>query len=158
MAVALPPPTRKRRALYPNREKRCYAGERAAPPQHCQCVFRELRNLAKDAHRGRHGTSCPAMPPLRFLWGLTPPHGCGPATTPAKAQGALPQLGKWEKRRLRRSTARKVYRKDAKGGAAHSVRDRLTAPLAKPLRLWGQNGSGPSHHRPHTAIVYQLPI
>ena len=35
------------------------------------------------------------------------------------------------------STARMVYREDAKGSAAHSVRDRLTALLAKPLRLWG---------------------
>ena len=26
----------------------------------------KLRNLAKIAHRGRHGTTCPAMPTLRF--------------------------------------------------------------------------------------------
>ena len=29
--------------------------------------FRKLRNLTKDAHRGRNGTSCPAMTPLRLL-------------------------------------------------------------------------------------------
>ena len=88
MAVALPPPPRKRRALYPNWEK--------------------------DASQG--------------------------------------------KGRLRRSTARKVYRKDAKGGAAHSVRDRLTAPLAKPLRLWGAKWEWPQPpsppHRHCLSIAY----
>ena len=48
--------------------------------------------------------------------------------------GRFTPIGKMGKRRLRRCTARKVYRKDAKGGAAHSVRDRLTAPLATRMR------------------------
>ena len=29
--------------------------------------FRQLRSLAKIAHRGRHDTPCPAVAPLRFL-------------------------------------------------------------------------------------------
>ena len=75
------------------------------------------------------------------LWGLTPP------LHPAKAQGALPQLIRKKGgfaagltfASLSDSTgsspiARKVYRKDAKGSAAHSVRDRLTALLAKRMR------------------------
>ena len=71
-AVAGPRPW----ALYPSFEKG-FAGKWAAPPQHCQkgasLFSASSANLAKDAYRGRHGTACPAMPPLRFLQGLTPP-------------------------------------------------------------------------------------
>ena len=37
------------------------------------CFPRAPQNLAKDAHRGRHGTSCPAMPPLRLCRGSRRP-------------------------------------------------------------------------------------
>ena len=46
-------------------------------------------NLAKDAHRGRHGTSCPAMTPLRFCRGSRRP------CTPRKRRALYPSfLGK----------------------------------------------------------------
>ena len=97
------------------------------------------------------------MPPLRFCGGSHRPH------TPRKrwqghTHGALYPNRENAKGRLRRSTARKVYRKDAKGGAAHSVRDRLTAPLAKPLRLWGAKWEWPQPpsppHRHCLSIAY----
>ena len=59
--------------------------ERAATPQHCQCRDRKLRNLAKVAHRGRHGTSCPAMPTLRL------PCRRGPQST-GRVRDAIPSF------------------------------------------------------------------
>ena len=54
-----------------------FAGERggsaATLPEGCFAIFRKLRNLAKDAHRGRYGTSCPAMPPLRLVGAMRAP-------------------------------------------------------------------------------------
>ena len=52
----------------------------AAAQQDCQkgasLISASSANLAKDAHRGRNGTSCPAMTDLRFCGGShrpTPP-------------------------------------------------------------------------------------
>ena len=63
---------RKRGTLHPNveNEKGASQEKRAAAPQDCQegasLISASSANLTKDAHRGRHGTSCPAMPPLRL--------------------------------------------------------------------------------------------
>ena len=57
-------------------------GSAAVLPEGCFAIFRELRNLAKDAHRGRYGTLCPAMPPLRFM-------GARIAPTPPWKRGTL---------------------------------------------------------------------
>ena len=47
-------------------------------------------NLAKDAHHGRKGTSCPAMTPLRFCGGLTsPPHPHGSPKELCQQRGTL---------------------------------------------------------------------
>ena len=67
-------------------------GSAAALPEGCFAIFRKLRNLAKDAHRGRNGTSCPAMTPLRFCGGSHRPHA------PMEARCASPQF--WGKKFL----------------------------------------------------------
>ncbi|MBR5588265.1 MAG: hypothetical protein IKW23_05395, partial [Kiritimatiellae bacterium] len=62
-------------------------GSAAALPEGCFAVFRELRDLAKDAYRGRHGTACPAMPPLRFAGAHAAPAPRGGRATPKVACG-----------------------------------------------------------------------
>ena len=57
------------------------------------------------------------------------------APTPPRKRRVLYPNWENEKGRLRRRTARMVYREDTKGSAAHSVRDRLTALLAKQVCL-----------------------
>jgi hypothetical protein len=102
-----------------------------ALPERCFVIYRKLRNLAKDAHRGRHGTSCPAMPPLRFV-------GACIAPTPLWKRGALhPNFEKasQEKGRLRRSTAKTRVPLSLKSLCPCALRASACKPF-RALRMW----------------------
>ena len=76
------------------------------------------------------------MPQLRFVGArIAPtPRESGGRATPT---GRFTPIGRMRKGGFAAALPVWFYREDAKGSAAHSVRDRLTALLAKPLRLAG---------------------
>ena len=104
---------------------------RAAPPQHCQCVSRYLR----EAH-DRTTRCCAPVPSalamLAFSCQFPVPSGRLRRRTARKMEttricARAQRAGKYTEHTEKRCQC--VYREDAKGGAAKSVRDRFTAPL-----------------------------
>ena len=77
-------------------------------PEGCFAISASSANLAKDAHRGRHGTSCPAMPPLRLA-------GARIAPAPRESAGRFtPVFFKKEKASQEKRAAPPQHCKDAR--------------------------------------------
>ena len=101
----------------------CFCEARAMPGG-CFAVFRELRNSCKGRASRTPWHFVPRDAAFAPLQGLTPPHGCGPATTPRKRRALYPNC--LEKGLLKKRGA--TAHKPCKGGQITAGGERSVTP------------------------------